>query len=401
LDVLWHDGDTLGVDSAQVGVLKETDEVGLAGFLESHDGGALESEVGLEILSDFSDQALERQLADQKLGRLLVTTDLSESDGTGPVTMGFLNSTGSRRALASGLCGQLLPGGLASGTLTGGLLGTGHCVDYVQDVRKSRQKMFVCSKLRFFINSHTISNESNSGSERIRIDIGGADARLSQLSLRTPKLYSVFRFLSENMSEETAAAAAAPAAATPKKKAKAAATKKPKTAPTHPKVADMVVDAITALKERGGSSLQAIKKHIGAHHKVDLDRLTPFIKKYLKSAVVSGSLVQTKGKGATGSFKLSASGQKPKKPAKKEVKKPKAVKAASPAKKAKAVAKKPAAKPKAKVEKKKAAAKKATPKKVAKPKSPKKATKAAKPKAPKAKKLKTPKKAAPKKAAKK
>jgi len=195
------------------------------------------------------------------------------------------------------------------------------------------------------------------------------------------------------MSEETAAAT--PAAATPKKKAKA--TKKPKTAPTHPKVADMVVDAITALKERGGSSLQAIKKHIGAHHKVDLDRLTPFIKKYLKSAVGSGSLVQTKGKGATGSFKLSASGQKTKKP----VKKPKAVKAASPAKKAEAAAKKPAAKPKAKVEKKKAVAKKASPKKAAKPKSPKKAAKSAKPKAPKAKKLKTPKKAAPKKAAKK
>ena len=214
---------------------------------------------------------------------------------------------------------------------------------------------------------------------------------------RLLKLYSEFRFPSENMSEETAAVAATPAAATPKKKAKAAA-KKPKTAPTHPKVADMVVDAITALKERGGSSLQAIKKHIGAHHKVDLDRLTPFIKKYLKSAVVSGSLVQTKGKGATGSFKLSASGQKTKKPVTKEVKKPKAVKAASPAKKAKAAAKKPAAKPKAKVEKKKAAAKKASPKKAAKPKSPKKAAKAAKPKAPKAKKLKTPKKAAPKKA---
>lgn len=388
------------MDSAQVGVLKETDEVGLAGFLESHDGGALESEISLEILSDFSDQALEWQLADQKLGRLLVTTDLSEGDGTGPVTMGFLNSTGSRRALASGLSGQLFPGGLASGTLTGGLLGTGHCVDYVRDVRQSRQKCFKIFQKSLFLNSHVISNENDSGSERIKTDIGGADDLLVQLSVRTSKLHSVFRFLNENMSEETAAAAAAPAAATPKKKAKAAA-KKPKTAPTHPKVADMVVDAITALKERGGSSLQAIKKHIGAHHKVDLDRLTPFIKKYLKSAVVSGSLVQTKGKGATGSFKLSASGQKPKKPAKKEVKKPKAVKAASPAKKAKAVAKKPAAKPKAKVEKKKAAAKKATPKKAAKPKSPKKAAKAAKPKAPKAKKLKTPKKAAPKKAAKK
>ncbi|CAH1384747.1 unnamed protein product, partial [Tenebrio molitor] len=33
----------------------------------------------------------------------------------------------------------------------------------------------------------------------------------------------------------------------------------------------------------------------------------PFIKKYLKGAVASGSLVQTKGKGASGSFKLASS----------------------------------------------------------------------------------------------
>ena len=38
LDVLWHDGDTLGVDGAQVGVLKETDQVGLASLLECHHG---------------------------------------------------------------------------------------------------------------------------------------------------------------------------------------------------------------------------------------------------------------------------------------------------------------------------------------------------------------------------
>ncbi|GFQ83855.1 histone H1E [Trichonephila clavata] len=195
------------------------------------------------------------------------------------------------------------------------------------------------------------------------------------------------------MSEETAAVSATPAAATPKKKAKSTASKPKNAAPTHPKVSEMVIAAITTLKERGGSSLVAIKKHIGSQHKVDLDRLTPFIRKYLKSAVVSGTLVQTKGKGANGSFKLSASGQKSSEP-KKAAKKVKKV-SASPAKKAKAPAKK-TAKPKAKAEKKKPAAKK-----VAKPKTPKKAAKATKPKAPKPKKLKTPKKAAPKKTAKK
>ncbi|GFR09587.1 histone H1E [Trichonephila clavata] len=150
------------------------------------------------------------------------------------------------------------------------------------------------------------------------------------------------------MSEESAAVSATPAATTPKKKAKSTANKPKTAAPTHPKVSEMVIAAITTLKERGGSSLVAIKKHIGSQHKVDLDRLTPFTKKYLKSAVVSGTLVQTKGKRANGSFKLSASGQKSSEP-KKATKKVKKV-SASPAKKAKAPAKK-TAKPKAKAEK--------------------------------------------------
>ena len=82
LDVLALDGDTLGVDGAEVGVLEEGDEVSLNGLLERTDGGALEAEVGLEVLGDLTDKTLERQLADEELGRLLVATDLTESDGT-------------------------------------------------------------------------------------------------------------------------------------------------------------------------------------------------------------------------------------------------------------------------------------------------------------------------------
>ena len=37
LDVLGHDGHPLGVDGAQVGVLKQTDEVSFASLLEGHD----------------------------------------------------------------------------------------------------------------------------------------------------------------------------------------------------------------------------------------------------------------------------------------------------------------------------------------------------------------------------
>ena len=114
------------MDGAQVGVFEETDEVSLRGLLKSHDGGALETEIGLEVLSDLTDETLEGQLADQELSRLLVTTDLTKSDSSGPVTMGFLDTTGGRGGLAGGLGGQLLTRSLSSGRLTSGLLGTSH-----------------------------------------------------------------------------------------------------------------------------------------------------------------------------------------------------------------------------------------------------------------------------------
>ena len=54
LDVLREDGDALGVDGAEVGVLKEADEVRLGRLLERHDGRGLEAEVRLEVLGDLS-----------------------------------------------------------------------------------------------------------------------------------------------------------------------------------------------------------------------------------------------------------------------------------------------------------------------------------------------------------
>lgn len=91
------------------------------------------------------------------------------------------------------------------------------------------------------------------------------------------------------------------------KKTKSAVSKKPRVKPSHPPTSDMVNNAIKSLKERGGSSLQAIKKYLSSNYKIDAEKLAPFIKKYLKSAVSSGTLIQTKGKGASGSFKLSPS----------------------------------------------------------------------------------------------
>ncbi|XP_030080561.1 uncharacterized protein LOC115483318 [Drosophila hydei] len=101
-----------------------------------------------------------------------------------------------------------------------------------------------------------------------------------------------------------------------KKPASASASKAKKTTapPTHPPTQQMVDASIQNLKERGGSSLLAIKKYISATYKCDAQKLAPFIKKYLKNSVANGKLIQTKGKGASGSFKLSASSKKEPKP---------------------------------------------------------------------------------------
>jgi histone H3 len=66
LDILWHDGHTLGVDGAQVGVLEETNQVSLTGLLEGSDGCRLKPEISFEILSNFSHKTLEGQLADKQ-----------------------------------------------------------------------------------------------------------------------------------------------------------------------------------------------------------------------------------------------------------------------------------------------------------------------------------------------
>ena len=142
------------------------------------------------------------------------------------------------------------------------------------------------------------------------------------------------------VSASTAAVTSVPApAATPKKAVKSVKSKVLKA--THPPTAEMVIAAITALKERGGSSLRAIKKYIAVTYKLDTERLSTFIKKYIKAAVVSGALVQTKGKGATGSFKLPV-GKTEATKTKKTATKPVAKKAASPKKST--TVKKPAAK---------------------------------------------------------
>lgn len=49
----------------------------------------------LKVLSDLTDETLERQLADEQLGGLLVATNFTESDGTRAEPVRLLHTTGS------------------------------------------------------------------------------------------------------------------------------------------------------------------------------------------------------------------------------------------------------------------------------------------------------------------
>ena len=156
----------------------------------------------------------------------------------------------------------------------------------------------------------------------------------------------------------------------------------PKKVATHPPVSEMVISSIRDLASRRGSSLTAIKKYIAATYNVDVDRLKPFIRRYIKAALQKGVLLQAKGAGAAGSFRMSAALKKggtgrsttakPKAKSTKTMKKAKrpaspkkAAKSAKPAKKAKTATKSKAVssrsakpKPKARATVKKAAASK-------------------------------------------
>ena len=126
---------------------------------------------------------------------------------------------------------------------------------------------------------------------------------------------------------------AAPAAVpSPAKPAKAKGKKKvaPKKPAVHPKYSEMIAAAIVSLKERSGSSRQAILKYIIANYKVGDNPNVP-LKMALKRGVKTGDLKQVKGSGASGSFKVLEKPKPRKKAAAKKpaAKKPKAKKSAA------------------------------------------------------------------------
>ena len=100
------------MDGGQVGILEETHSVRLGGLVQGEHGGALEAQVGLEVLGDLTDQALEGQLADEELRALLVAADLTQGDRAGADAVGLLHAARGGRGLAGGLCGE---GGVGRG----------------------------------------------------------------------------------------------------------------------------------------------------------------------------------------------------------------------------------------------------------------------------------------------
>jgi len=78
LHVFRHDGDALGVNGAQVGILEQSNKVSFRSLLEGKYSRALETQVVLDIFSTLSYQTLEWRLANQKVCRLLVLPYLSK-----------------------------------------------------------------------------------------------------------------------------------------------------------------------------------------------------------------------------------------------------------------------------------------------------------------------------------
>ena len=117
MKITSHEGDALGVESAEVGITEETSDVSFSGFLESSDGGSLPAETVLVAGGEFTDEALEGGLAHEEVSGLLVLLDLAEGDGAGSPAelLGARGLGGLSLSLAGLLLGLGDSGGLCAG----------------------------------------------------------------------------------------------------------------------------------------------------------------------------------------------------------------------------------------------------------------------------------------------
>ncbi|KAM6419674.1 histone H1.0 [Pluvialis apricaria] len=87
----------------------------------------------------------------------------------------------------------------------------------------------------------------------------------------------------------------------------------------HPSYSDMIAAAIRAEKSRGGSSRQSIQKYVKSHYKVGPNADVQ-IRLSIRRLLAAGVLKQTKGVGASGSFRLAKAIKAKKSPARKRKK---------------------------------------------------------------------------------
>ncbi|XP_041337463.1 histone H5 [Pyrgilauda ruficollis] len=163
-----------------------------------------------------------------------------------------------------------------------------------------------------------------------------------------------------------------PASATKPKRARSA--RRPA---AHPAYSDMITAAIRADRSRGGASRQSIQKYVKSNYKVGQNADVQ-IRLAIRRLLATGVLKQTKGVGASGSFRLAKASKAKRSPSRKRKKA--ARRSTSPRKRARSrKARSPAKKPKSAARK--ARKKSRSPKKAKKPKTVKaKSLKASKPK---------------------
>lgn len=98
--VLWHNGNALCVNAAEIRVLKQSHEVCLCCLLKRGDRRRLETQIGLEILRNLAHKSLKRQFADQQIGAFLKLANLAQCNRAGTKAVAFLGAATQHCCLA-------------------------------------------------------------------------------------------------------------------------------------------------------------------------------------------------------------------------------------------------------------------------------------------------------------
>ena len=143
---LWHDGDALAVNGAQVGVVKEADQVAFGRLLQRIHRHRRKAHLRLKLVRELFYQTLKRLPRDQEIGRFLVFSYLAERHRAGAVAVGLFHSAQRRRALAChALDRQQLPRRLSARRLARRLLGARHRA--MGSAANLKSLWYVCDRL--------------------------------------------------------------------------------------------------------------------------------------------------------------------------------------------------------------------------------------------------------------